>query len=408
MTAVAKTVVFLAGALVVLGTLGSAMRTVVLPRGMPAHLAAAVFATVRRLFELRLRRSASYDRRDQVMAPYGPTSLLLLALVWLAIALVGYTAMFWALGGRSLRDAVVTSGSSLLTLGFVRPQDMPSIVLAIIEAITGLALLALLITYLPSLYTAFSRREAAVARLEVRAGAPPSGPEMIERYARIGWLGGLGAIWDTWEGWFVELEETHTSFPALVFFRSPQPDHSWITAAGAVLDAAALMSSTLEENDPDAELCLRAGYLALRRIADFFEVPYDNDPAPDDPISVSRDEYDAAYDRLAAAGIRLEPPTATRRGAPSPDGGSTTTRCSPSLPWSWPRTRPGRRTSRSPPSGSRCFVPGGTNGGTGGAAGRSTMADCNGVRTTRRVHTSGAERSDPLTLSSGGTRAPRA
>ena len=95
MTAVAKTVVFLAGALVVVGTLGSAMRTVVLPRGMPAHLAAAVFATVRRLFELRLRRSASYERRDQVMAPYGPTSLLLLALVWLAIALVGYTAMFW-------------------------------------------------------------------------------------------------------------------------------------------------------------------------------------------------------------------------------------------------------------------------------------------------------------------------
>ena len=307
MTAVSKIVVFLAGAVVVVGTLGSAMRTVVLPRGAPAHLTSAVFAAVRRLFDLRLRRGASYERRDQVMAPYGPTSLLLLALVWLAIALVGYTAMFWALGGRSLRDAVVTSGSSLLTLGFVRPQDMPSIVVAIIEAITGLALLALLITYLPSLYTAFSRREAAVARLEVRAGSPPFGAEMIERYARIGWLGGLGAIWDTWEGWFVELEETHTSFPALVFFRSPQPDHSWITAAGAVLDAAALMSSTLEENDPDAELCLRAGYLALRRIADFFEVPYDDDPAPDDPISVARDEYDAAYDRLAAAGIRLVP-----------------------------------------------------------------------------------------------------
>ncbi len=178
MTAVAKVALFLAGAVVVVGTLGSAMRTVVLPRGAPAHLTSAVFATVRRLFELRLRRSASYERRDRVMAPYGPTSLLLLALVWLAIALVGYTAMFWALGGRSLRDAVVTSGSSLLTLGFVRPQDMPSIVLAIIEAITGLALLALLITYLPSLYTAFSRREAAVARLEVRAGAPPSGAEM--------------------------------------------------------------------------------------------------------------------------------------------------------------------------------------------------------------------------------------
>lgn len=305
MMVVAKIVVFLAGATLVLGTLGSAMRTVVLPRGVPAHLAAAVFVGVRRMFELRLRRRASYERRDHVMAPYGPTSLLLLALVWLIIAFAGYTAMFWAIAGRSFREAVVTSGSSLLTLGFVRPDDMPSIVLAIAEAITGLTLLALLITYLPSLYSAFSRREAAVARLEVRAGSPPFGAEMIERYARIGWLGGLGAIWDRWEGWFVELEETHTSFPALVFFRSPQPDHSWITAAGAVLDAAALMSSSVEERDPDADLCLRAGYLALRRIADFFEVPYDRDPAPTDPISVAREEYDAVYDRLAAAGIPL-------------------------------------------------------------------------------------------------------
>jgi len=300
-----KVVVFLAGATVVVGTLGSATRTVVLPRGVPAHLASAVFVTVRRVFQLRLRRSTSYERRDHVMAPYGPTSLLLLALVWLVIAFAGYTAMFWALGGRSIRDAVITSGSSLLTLGFVRPNDMPSIILAITEAIAGLTLLALLITYLPSLYSAFSRREAAVARLEVRANSPPFGADMIERYARIGWLGGLERIWDTWEGWFVELEETHTSFPALVFFRSPQPDHSWITAAGAVLDAAALMSSTLEENDPDAELCLRAGYLALRRIADFFDVRYDRDPAPTDPISVARDEHDAVYDRLADAGIPL-------------------------------------------------------------------------------------------------------
>ncbi len=307
MVVVARIVVFVVGAGLVMGTLGSAVRTVVLPRAVPAKLASAVFVTVRRFFALRLGRNSSYERRDRVMAPYGPTSLLLLALVWLIVTLAGYTAMFWAVGHPSLRESFITSGSSLLTLGFVRPPDMPSVVLAITEAVLGLTLLALLITYLPSLYSTFSRREAAVARLEVRAGSPPFGAEMIERYARIGWLGGLGAIWDTWEGWFVELEESHTSFPALVFFRSPQPDHSWITAAGAVLDAAALMSSTLEENDPDADLCLRAGYLALRRIADFFDVPYDRDPAPDDPISVTREEYDAAYDRLAAAGIALEP-----------------------------------------------------------------------------------------------------
>jgi hypothetical protein len=300
-------VVFVLGATAALGTLGSAVRTVVLPRGVPAKLSSLVFVAVGRMFRLRLRRSASYERRDSVMAGFAPTALMVLVVVWLAITLAGYTAMFWALGARPVRAAITSSGSSLTTLGFNQPGDLPSVLLAFTEAGLGLTLLAMLITYLPSLYSAFSRRESAVALLEVRAGTPPFGATMLERYARIGWLGGLSAIWGQWETWFVEVEESHTSFAALAYFRSPQPDQSWITAAGAVLDAAALSASTLRERDPDANICVRAGYVALRRIADYFAIPYDPDPQPDDPISVAREEYDEVYDRLAAAGIDLVP-----------------------------------------------------------------------------------------------------
>src|SRR5207248_1547471 len=173
------------------------------------------------------------------------------------------------------------------------------------EATLGLSLAALLITYLPTLYAAFSRRESVVALLEVRANTPPSGVDMIERYYRIHSFEDLNEAWDGWESWFVELEETHTSLPALVFFRSPQPDHSWVTAAGAVLDGAALFRSCVPEPQPRADLCLRAGYLALRRIAAFFAITYDPDPAPDDPITIAREEFDEAYDRLGEAGVPL-------------------------------------------------------------------------------------------------------
>ena len=300
-------VVFGIGLTLVALTIGSAVRTVVLPRGVQAKLTTAVFLVMRALFRLRLGRAPSYERRDRVMAPYAPISLLAMALVWLVVVATGYTAMFWAIGTRPVNNAITLSGSSLLTIGFLRPDGLATTVVAFSEAALGLILLALIITYLPSIYMAFSRREATVAHLEVRAGSPPSGPEMIERFARIGWLGGLSGLWDRWEGWFVETEETHTSFPALVFFRSPQPDHSWVTAAGAVLDAAAIASSTMEEHDPDADLMIRAGSLCLRRIADYFGIPYDPDPQADDPITVGREEYDEAYDRLAAAGVKLKP-----------------------------------------------------------------------------------------------------
>jgi hypothetical protein len=297
--------VLIVGAAVVLATVGSAVRTVVLPRGIPAKLSSFVFVTVRRVFNLRLRRVESYGDRDRIMASYAPLALLLLAVAWLVIVLGGYSAMFWALGAHPVREALTLSGSSLFTLGFDRPPDLPKTVLTFTEATLGLSLAALLITYLPSLYAAFSRREAMVTLLEIRAGGPPSGVAMIERYYRIHSFKDLDEAWPTWESWFVELEETHTSLPSLVFFRSPQPDHSWVTAAGAVLDAAALFRSCVPEHQPRADLCLRSGYLALRRIADFFGIPYEPDPNADDPITVARDEFDAAYDRLADAGISL-------------------------------------------------------------------------------------------------------
>ncbi|MDQ6798747.1 MAG: hypothetical protein M3011_12160 [Actinomycetota bacterium] len=302
-----RVAVFAVGAGLLVATLGSAVRTVILPRGIQAKLATAVFLTTRVIFRVRVGRTPSYERRDRVMAGYGPVSLLTLALVWQLATGTAYTAMFWAEGTRPLRAALTMSGSSLYTLGFQHPDTLFGTLLSFSEAALGLGLLALLISYLPTLYNAFSRREVFVAQLEVRAGSPPFGPTMIERYANIGWLGGMTSLWERWEGWFVELEETHTSFPALVFFRSPQPEHSWITAAGAMLDGAALVSSTLSEHDPDAEIMLRAGYLSLRRIADFFAIPYNASPSPTDPISVARDEFDQAYDRLKRAGIDLKP-----------------------------------------------------------------------------------------------------
>jgi hypothetical protein len=243
-----------------------------------------------------------------VMALYAPVSLLVLLAVWVTLVMGGYVAMFWGLGGRSVRTAFLLSGSSVLTLGFEHAGDVASNVLVFTEAGLGLALLAMLITYLPSIYQAFSRREAGVTALEVRAGSPPTGVEMIERYWILGRIDKLTEVWTRWEEWFVDIEETHTSFPALVFFRSPQPDHSWVTAAGAVLDAASIVTSTVDiERDVQAEICIRSGYLALRRIADFFGIPYDPDPEQGDPISVGRDEYDEVCERLAAAGVPLKP-----------------------------------------------------------------------------------------------------
>jgi hypothetical protein len=298
-------VVFVAGALLVARAILSALRTFVLPRASNDAVARIVFHATRRAFDLLAGPSKPYARRDRLMAYFGPVSLIVLPGTWLVIVIVGYTAMFWAVG-VPFYDAFAASGSSLLTLGFVRPGLPGTDILAFSEAIIGLGLVALLISYLPTIYGAFSRRELLVTLLEVRADSPPSPIVLITRFHRLQGLGALNEMWVRWEEWFSDVEETHTSLSVLVHYRSQQPDHSWVNAAGAMMDAAAIVRSSLDTPaDVQADLMIRAGYLAVRRIADFFRIPYDPVPPPDAPTSVDRAHFDTALDVLASAGVPL-------------------------------------------------------------------------------------------------------
>ncbi len=305
---VLRVLLFVAGAALVVLMIRSMVRTFLVPRALQAHLSRAVFVMVRRIFRLRASERHDYAMRDRVMALYAPVALLTLLAVWVALLIAGYTAMFFALGGVSLYGAFTLAGSSMLTLGFATPPDRGGVILSFTAAGLGLVLLALFITYLPSLYGAFQRRERGVAKLEVRAGQPPSGVYLIELAWTVGRLENLRSLWAEWEDWFTDVDESHSSFPAIVFLRSTHPDQSWITAAGAILDGAALFASTVDTpRQPEPEFMIRAGYLCLRHLADFFNIPIDHDPSPDDPIAITREEFDAVVARLEASGVPLRP-----------------------------------------------------------------------------------------------------
>lgn len=300
-------VLFLLGAALAIYATYSAIKNLVLPRSAPDLVMSLVFRMVRWFFNLRLRFLKSYAQRDRLMALYAPVALVCLLPAWLLLVHIGFTAMFWALG-IDWYQAFRISGSSLLTLGFADQGILSSTLLEFIEAALGLILIALLIAYLPSIYAAFSRRETLVTLLDVRAGSPPSAVEMLARYQRIHGLDQLPELWRTWESWFADIEESHTSLPALVFFRSPRPEHSWVAASGAVLDTAALTLSAVDVPDsPQAALCIRAGYLALRHIADFFNLTYHPAPRfPDLSISITQETFERVLDDLASRGVPLK------------------------------------------------------------------------------------------------------
>lgn len=309
MITILQVLVFPAGLTVVILTLFSAISTFVLPRAARSRLNRLVFGLTRRVFEFILKFFKEYEQRDAIMAYYAPISLMMLVPAWYILISLGFTAMYWALGAGDWLMVFKLSGSSLFTLGFATEATFLFNAMEFTEAMIGLILVALLISYLPTMYSAFSRREQAISMLEVRFGNPPTVLDTIQRFYRIQGLERLTETWKTWEAWFADVEESHTTLPALVFFRSPRGDSSWITSAGAVMDTAAFSLAALDiPNDPSAALCIRSGYLALRRIADYFDISHPNDPHfPADPISVTRAEFDAVYDELAQEGVPLKP-----------------------------------------------------------------------------------------------------
>ena len=301
----------LGGVMLIVTTLSAAIRSFVLPRHEVVRLNVGVFSAIRALFDGTARLASSYERRDRIMAHYAPVALVALPVVWEALLSLGYAGLYWALGEGDWWHCYQLSCSSLLTLGLTDPQRRGVVPLCYSEATLGLLLLTLLLSYLPTIYQAFSRREATVALLELRAGTPPSAPCLL------GWLNHDGSVcndepeWSEWERWFVEIEESHTSLPILTFFRSPQPGRSWVTSGGLILDAAALLLTAVSvPRSRQVEITFKAGCLALNRVYRFFSTrartePTNLLPAAEDGPPPGRAEFEEACEALAANGLPL-------------------------------------------------------------------------------------------------------
>jgi hypothetical protein len=186
------------------------------------------------------------------------------------------------------------------------PRLGPSIVY-FSAAASGLFVVALQIAYLPTIYGAFNRRESLVTMLQSRAGSPAWGPEIVARHHLVGILDNLPQFYADWEEWAANVAESHTTYPVLIWFRSPHALRSWLIGLLAVLDSAALYLALNPSNAPsEARLCLRMGFTCLRDIAANLRMPFDPDPFPADPIQLSFEEFLGGVHRLEESGYPME------------------------------------------------------------------------------------------------------
>jgi hypothetical protein len=304
------------GAAVVLATGWSVVGTVVVPRRIRSRITRMVFEANRAVFHFVAEMRGSYERRDRVLAIQAPVQLILQIVGWLALYELGFGLLIWPFDGNAgLAGAMEQAGSALCTLGYLSPHVSGVAALDSLAALAGLGTVALQIGYLPTLYGAFNRREALVTMLDSRAGVPSWGPELLARThyglgSRVSAVAELPALFEAWEQWSADVSETHTTYLPLVWFRSPRPLSSWVTAQLAILDAAALYLALLPDASGlmQARLCLRGGFTCLGNIARALRIPIPEDADPSDGISLSYEDFVGAVDRLRIVDFPLERP----------------------------------------------------------------------------------------------------
>jgi hypothetical protein len=299
------------GAAIVAITLWDIFNGVVVPRPTPRRVSAArlVIRVGWRAWRAIGVRRSNNGRREAFLGIFGPVALMSLLIVWLASELVGYGLLVHAFRSSFSRppglvDSFWTAATALLTLG---TGDSPVTGIAGravvgLGAASGLGTVALLITLLFSLFANLQRREALVVTLDARAGAPPSGVTLLETCARLKMQATLPGLFAQWERWSAEVLDNHLAYPILLYFRSSHDNESWISALGAVLDAALLTVTTLDDIDKGpALMMIEMGNHLVEDLADQLRIP------ADPMVGVEREEYEDARARLSAAGYALMP-----------------------------------------------------------------------------------------------------
>ena len=306
---------FCAGIACIFVALLDAFQTVISPRRATGRF------RITRLFYIatwwpwsHLASRISHSRkRETALSVYGPLSLLLLIVVWAAGLLTGFGFLFHALrapiadnmfSGNDLRSDLYLSGTTIFTLGIgdLTPHSSWARLIIVLESGIGLGFLAMVISYFPVLYQAFSRREVSISLLDARAGSPPTASELMRRHAFKGGGDALNTLLVEWERWSAELLESHISYPLLCYFRSQHTNQSWLSALTSVLDVCALMIAGVQDHAArQAQLTFAIARHALVDISQIFYLKPQNDG--EDRLPPER--FELLYASLCQAGIRV-------------------------------------------------------------------------------------------------------
>ena len=294
---------FAGGVIITMGTVIGVMKALIVPRRAWSLLPSVIGRYGFRLFHAIAVRLRSYDLADRFLGFLAPTVIIGILASFLVSFVVGFALLLLPWGDLHFRDALLESGSSVFTLGFVSSPESVSKALDVAAGATGMIFVALTLGYLPTIYSEVKAREALVKQLEGWTGVPSWGPEILARFSDLDAVDNLNGLYPVWDAWAARVAATHMKYPVLTHFRLPRSGNHWLIALLGVMDAAALdIALRPSSGHPEARLLLRQGVTCFDSVAYPMRRIVELDAHP----GISEADFQIGVDRLVDAGFPAE------------------------------------------------------------------------------------------------------
>jgi Ion channel. len=302
------------GVALILAVLLDAFETAVLPRRVQRQFRISrwFYRNTWRPWAKLTSYVKSQARREAVFGYFGPLSMIGLLGIWASGLIFGFALLQYGARGHfsagnqpiTFRLLLYDSGETFFTLGYgdIIPASSLARMTAVFEAGMGFAFLGVVIGYLPTVYSAFSRREIEISLLDARAGSPPSANELLTRAVNSLDQGTLDRLFHDWERWAAEVLESHLSYPVLSFYRSQHSNQSWLGALTVVLDATALVIAGIDGvSNEQSRWTFRIARHAVVDLAQVLNARYD----PSSTDRLTSEDLVLIRARLAQKGLKL-------------------------------------------------------------------------------------------------------
>jgi len=290
--------------------LADIFQAVLVPRFTPASLRLAPLLIGRIIWPL-CRRLALVMKNESVqdyyLGAFAPMAFVMIFLTWMVAMTLAFGLIIHGLGSEfrpcihDFHTAVYVAGTSLLTLGFgdIIAKSFLGRIVVLLGAVTGITVVAVGVSFLFSMQQSVHNREIMVNAFQSRIDKNCSAVSLLLSYADRGITNLLAAQINEWETWAADVLSSHRAFPLLCYFRSGHMCVSWITVLGIMLDAANLLSTTINDRRfGHADFFLEIGCKLVQFFKDYLNIEPENS-------CIRREEFAEAFVLLKERGYLL-------------------------------------------------------------------------------------------------------